>query len=63
MLAYPDSAIVSFRHIVISLTSFMGDTNHNDIKQDLPPNRIIGSLEIYKEMKHASLYSNFFTST
>ena len=52
---------VSFRHIFINLTSFLGDTKPNEnIIQDLFPNWIISFLKVYKELTHCFVVFPFF---
>jgi hypothetical protein len=39
---------VSFKHILTSLTGFMGISLYKDIVQYFPPNGIAGVLEVYE---------------
>jgi hypothetical protein len=39
---------VSFKHILINLTRFMGTPNSMRISYNVPPHRIIGYLEVYE---------------
>jgi len=61
MLAYPDSAIVFIQTHFYQPYQFHRDTKLNEtIKQDLPPNRILSFLEVYKELMHCFVVFPFF---
>jgi len=52
---------VSFRHILITLTSFRWIPKLNEnIIQDLLPNSITGFLEVYKQLMHCFIVFSFF---
>jgi hypothetical protein len=61
MLAYPYPAIRFIQTNLYSPYQFLGDTKLSESTiQDLPPNRIIGFLEVYKCLMHCLIVSPFF---
>jgi hypothetical protein len=51
---------VSFKHIVINLTNFMGTPNYENIVQYFPPHWIIGFLEVYKYLMYCLIVLPLF---
>jgi hypothetical protein len=51
---------IKFKHILISLTSFMGTPNsYENTVQYFPPNRIIGFPQVYKELMYCLIVLPF----